>query len=375
MVQKNISSTVLMSDKKEIVVLVGGGTKGHLFPAIAVGETIENKFNKTALIITDIFDAKSTTSLKTIIIPRMSLKVTRVQKMLLPLKMIVTLFKLLYAYARCRPKLIVGFGGFTTFVPLLAGIILRIPIILHEQNSVLGKVNEILAKYAYKISLGFFDALTPPTRYSHKCVFNKNPVRNQIAFTKTQANLSEQQFVLLVIGGSQGARAFNTIIPNAIKQLTKLNPKARLKIFQQASKDQHQYLKNFYKQLLIESSIEEFFFNMSEKYNNAHLVICRSGASTIEELVALTKPSILIPLPSSAKDHQNLNAKYLETLGCAFRVEQDEHCEQNLCDLLLNMLQNTEVLSNMSHKLLDLKNRNNSNLEDEIIKALGVKTD
>ncbi len=358
-----------MSNTKEVIIFVGGGTKGHLFPAVAIGDILQNEYKKTSIIITDIPDAQSTTLLKVVTIPRMTTKVSLVSKVILLWNMAHTLFKLLYMYAKYRPKLIVGFGGFTTFVPLLAAVILRIPIIIHEQNSVLGKVNEIMARYAYKISLGFFDALTLPEKYVHKCVFNKNPVRKEIKFQKKPKNRS-QKYSILTIGGSQGAKAFDTIIPSAIKHLRTTDAKTNLKISQQASKDQHQHLQDFYQKLSVECQTEEFFLDMTTKYNESDLVICRSGASTIEELVALNKPSILIPLPTSAKNHQSINAQYLENLGCAWRIEQDDNCVQMLSALLLCILQNPAMLTDMSCRLLHLKNKSRNNLKDAIIKAL-----
>jgi UDP-N-acetylglucosamine--N-acetylmuramyl-(pentapeptide) pyrophosphoryl-undecaprenol N-acetylglucosamine transferase len=359
-----------MSNTKEVIIFVGGGTKGHLFPAVAIGDILQNEYKKTSIIITDIPDAQSTTLLKVVTIPRMTTKVSLVSKVILLWNMVHTLFKLLYMYAKYRPKVIVGFGGFTTFIPLLAAVILRIPIIIHEQNSVLGKVNEIMARYAYKISLGFFDALTLPEKYVRKCVFNKNPVRKEIKLHAKPTEIPMQKYSILIIGGSQGAKAFNTIIPRAIKHLRTTDAKTNLKISQQASKDQHQYLQDFYQKLSIECQTEEFFLDMTTKYNESDLVICRSGASTIEELVALNKPSILIPLPTSAKNHQSINAQYLENLGCAWRIEQDDNCVQMLSALLFRILHNPAMLTDMSYKLSHLKNKNRNNLEDEIIKAL-----
>ncbi len=361
--------------KKKVILLVGGGTKGHLFAAISLAQSLQNDENKTPVIISDINDVIETKGLKTISIPRMPAKGGVINTVVLLWNMQITLIKLIFKYFELKPKVIVGFGGFTTFIPLVAAIILRIPIILHEQNSVMGKVNEIMARYACKISLGFFDALTPTQNYAHKCVFSKNPIRSKIEKVHKHQTSDVEVFSILVIGGSQGARAFNDIVPNAIKLLKQLHPSQKLKIVQQAHRDQQKNLKNFYTEIEVNYELEEFFLNMPNKYHDASLVICRSGASTIEELVSITKPSILIPLPHAAKNHQAINASYLEKLGCAWLINQDKNCVVNLANQLSLILQSPNMLANAAKHLLRLKNQPRSTLAQEINKFLATKKD
>jgi UDP-N-acetylglucosamine--N-acetylmuramyl-(pentapeptide) pyrophosphoryl-undecaprenol N-acetylglucosamine transferase len=356
--------------KKEVVVLVGGGTKGHLFPAISVAQNLQNKENKLCVIISDINDPIETKGLKTVIIPRMVPKDGLISRIVLIWHMLITLIRLSFLYIKLKPKVIVGFGGFTAFIPLVAAIILRIPIIVHEQNSVLGKVNEIMSKYACKISLGFFQALSPPKKYAHKCVFSKNPVRNQIKHQETISN--SKTLSILVIGGSQGARAFNTIVPDAVKQLKQMHSDQRLLITQQAHKDKHEYLQNFYNEIQVEYKLEEFFLNMSDMYSKADLVVCRSGASTIEELVSIHKPSILIPLPIAARNHQAINALYLEKLGCSWIVHQDTQCATNLANRLSLILQFPKMLQDASGQLQVLANKPRNTLTEEIMRTLNA---
>jgi UDP-N-acetylglucosamine--N-acetylmuramyl-(pentapeptide) pyrophosphoryl-undecaprenol N-acetylglucosamine transferase len=356
--------------KKKVIVLVGGGTKGHLFPAISVGQDLQNDEDKIAVIISDISDPIATKGLKTILIPRMVPKSGIINMFVLIWNMLITLIRLVCIYIQLRPKIVIGFGGFTAFIPLVAARILRIPVILHEQNSVLGKVNEIMSNYACKISLGFFEALILPKKYAHKCVFSKNPIRSQIKHSQNTPN--SQVFSILVIGGSQGARAFNTIIPNAIKELRQLHPNQQILITQQAHQDQQEYLQNFYNEIKVKCELEQFFLNMSDKYSKANLVICRSGASTIEELVSIHKPSILIPLPIAVRNHQAINAAYLESLGCGWLVYQDTQCSTNLANRLSLILQFPQMLQDASKQLSILANKPKNTLAQEIIKTLNA---
>ncbi len=359
--------------RKEVVVLVGGGTKGHLFPAISIAQNLQNEQDKVCFIISDIDDPIEAKGLKTIMIPRMLPKDGLINMVILIWNMLSTLIRLSCIYIKLKPKLIVGFGGFTTFIPLAAAVVLRIPIILHEQNSVLGKVNESMARYACKISLGFFEALVPPKKYSHKCVFSKNPIRNQIKHQKTQNTLDSKTLSILVIGGSQGARVFNTIIPNAIKLLKQMHPNQQIILTQQAHEDGQEYLKNFYNEIEVPCELKQFFFDMSERYSKADLVICRSGASTIEELVSVHKPSILIPLPIAAKNHQAINATYLEKLGCAWLIIQNEQCDTNLANKLSLILQYPKMLQDAAEQLRVLANKPRSTLTEEVMKTLKAR--
>jgi UDP-N-acetylglucosamine--N-acetylmuramyl-(pentapeptide) pyrophosphoryl-undecaprenol N-acetylglucosamine transferase len=342
----------------KIVLLVGGGTKGHLFPAVSIAESLIKDSKITPVIITDIKDEKTISNFKTIIIPRMPLTSGVIKKALFCLIAFFTLIRLVYKYLKLQPSLIIGFGGFTTFIPLLAAKLLKIPIFIHEQNSVLGKANEFMARYADKIFLGFFDALIPPTEHAHKCILIQNPIRKEIRKSKPKSNFDGKIFSILVIGGSQGAKAFDQIIPNAIAKVKKMHSEITLKIAQQAHESQHTQIRKFYDEIKVECKLQQFFENMQNEYENANLVICRAGASTIGELVAICKPAILIPLPHAAKNHQYLNARYLQNLKCAWIVKQDKECSEKLALQISDILQNPKTLTNVSSKLFILQSKN-----------------
>ncbi len=339
------------------IFVVGGGTGGHLFPAIALGEELKARGNDVHL-ITDtrcknyLNDCQLTTHIMHLGFMRKGI----LPKILLCVRMILAIARSIALLICYRPQVVVGFGGYTAFPMMLAARLLFIPIVLHEQNCFLGKVNDMFARSAVKIALNFAETANVPTSIGNKIVITGNPVRKEIRESRPATIQAKKSGVLniLVIGGSQGAQIFSEIVPSALEIVRAKNPKLKLSITAQATSDSRDDLQAKYKDLKINAEIQPFFHEMTKRYLASDLVICRSGASTIAELIYLGKPAIMIPLPSAAEDHQTFNARTIEAKGGGWTMIQSEVTPKILADKILELASNREELNVAALKIFEL---------------------
>ncbi len=243
-----------------------------------------------------------------------------------PLKLIPALLKIFRGVrvatkrlGEMQPSLVAGFGGYPSFPALMAARKHHIPILIHEQNAVLGRVNRAMAKDAAAVACGFdrLDRL-PPSAEARKHVVG-NPVRLPILAAREQPYPDAPvggRLNLLVTGGSQGARLFGEVIPEAIAMLPE-GLRARLDVVQQARDEQVAGVKAIYQSAGVHAEVAPFFSDMGERLVAAHLVIARAGASSVTELQAAGRPALLVPLAIAADDHQNANAEALTAVGAA----------------------------------------------------------
>jgi UDP-N-acetylglucosamine--N-acetylmuramyl-(pentapeptide) pyrophosphoryl-undecaprenol N-acetylglucosamine transferase len=309
-----------------------------------------------------------------------------------PLQMIKAVYKIavgilqsLKFLLRFRPDYVVAFGGYATFPLLVAAVITRTKIILHEQNSHLGKVNRIFAKYAQKIALSFAETSGIPSGCAAKTIFVGNPIRQEIIalnkipyslptyedqapkpdnkmgydvllasdFYPNPAPKKQNFFRILVIGGSGGARIFSEILPRAFFNLSE-NIKDHIHITQQCRKELTNETFAQYKALNLNITIDSFFENMAELISESHLVIARSGSSSIFEFCAAKRPMILIPFAAAADDHQEKNARYLEKHGAAIVISEKEFTLNKINEVLKNLIDSEATLKKMSQNAADL---------------------
>ena len=338
------------------VFVVGGGTGGHLFPAMSLADELLTR-GHTVQLITDTRCTKyiKSTNYPVSILNLGSMRSGVVAKALMACKLAIATAKCIALFIRHKPSVVVAFGGYPTFPSLVAAKLMAIPIMLHEQNCFLGKVNKLFFDSATKVALNFADTANLPKTTSDKILISGNPVRADIRAITPKRDFSFEPFTILVIGGSQGAKIFSEIIPEAIILMKKAKPELQLRIVQQASKDANTYLQKVYENLSINFELCEFFHDMPQRYISSHIVICRAGASTIAELVHLGQPAILIPFPFAAEDHQNFNAKVLEKKSAGWRFEQSALTPQILANTLLRLAECREELSSTSDTLLTLK--------------------
>ena len=226
--------------------------------------------------------------------------------------------------ALARTVAALGFGGYPTVPPLLAAYLRRVPTILHEQNGVMGRANRLLASRVTAIATGFPNLKKFDARLQAKLTFTGNPVRPQVTEASAipyAAPALGGTFNLLVFGGSQGARIMSEVVPAAIERLEP-GLRARLNIVQQARGEDLDHVRAVYARLGVTATCEGFFSDLPSRMATAHLVISRSGASTVAELSAIGRPALLVPLPHALDQDQLANAMVLQAAGGAITIEQ-----------------------------------------------------
>ena len=334
-----------------LVLLSAGGTGGHLFPAEALAHELRARSHGVHL-VTDrraerfagdfpadeihVVDSATITSKNPIALLRTGIALFR------------GLRESGRLLARLRPDVVVGFGGYPTMPPLMAAARAGIPAMIQEQNAVMGRANRFLAGRANVIAGGFL----PPGSGDHgdKIVTTGNPVRPDVlkaAQTSYDPLTADGPFHLLVFGGSQGARFFSEVVPTAIDLLPE-DIRKRLKITQQARPEDAALVEMRYRDGGIEVDVSPFFDNMAELLAAAHLVVSRSGASTVSEIAVVGRPAILVPFPRALDHDQAANAAALEAQGGARVVRQSELTPEALASTLREFTEQPDDLATMA---------------------------
>ena len=278
------------------VFLIAGGSGGHLFPAISLTET-DKTFDYYFFIDHRIEKIVRKKKLKYFKIFSSSLKINPLLPIMLA-KIILGFLQSLFIFIKHKPNIVVGFGGYTSIPSILAAKILKIKILIHEQNAVMGKTNRILSYLTKNIALTFKN-----TKYAKDCsVHTGIPVR-----AKKKAYSKSKLKRIFVVGGSQGAKIFSKLVPKLIENLSSRSKK-KLIVVQQVRKEDTELLINSYKEMKIKSIIDNFFDDIYVQFNKADLIISRCGSSTLAEIELHNKFSVLFPLPSSTNNHQYYNA-------------------------------------------------------------------
>ena len=331
---------------KPLVIIGAGGTGGHMFPASAFASEMRARGWQVGLLsdlrgmrYADTFPAdwKETVSAAS---PNFR-KPWTLPSAFMSMRKGVTFAKKLMSLR--KPALIAGFGGYPAYPALSAGNALGVPVIIHEQNAVLGRVNRRFASVAKAVASGFERLDKLPSDANHEPV--GNPVRAPIAAARSKGYPpTDGKLTILITGGSQGSRILGEAIPLAIANHLPDGLKSRLSIMQQVREEQVADVVQIYARAGIEAEVETFFDNMSDRLAAAHLVMARSGAGTVSEIAAVGRPSILIPLKIAMDDHQNANAMSLAEIGAADIVAEDNLYPNLLGELLRVRLENTDDL-------------------------------
>ena len=320
-------------DKNNLVLLAAGGTGGHLFPAQALADALQKR-GAVIELATDVRAAHFKFPARAVhVIPSATLR----GRNPLALARTATLLTLGTARAwsmlgRVRPAVVVGFGGYPTVPPLMAASLRGIPSVLHEQNGVMGRANRLLAARVTAIATAFRTLAKLDPRLQSKINFTGNPVRGEViaaAAIPYAAPEPSGKLRLLVFGGSQGARVMAEIVPPAIERLA-ADLRARLAVVQQARGEDLDPVRGTYARLGVAAECAPFFADLPMRMAATHLVISRSGASTVAELSAIGRPAILVPLPHSLDQDQFINAGVLADAGGAIRIEQRDLTPERL---------------------------------------------
>jgi len=331
------------------IVICAGGTGGHLFPAEALSAELKRRGHKIIL-LTDNRGMKYGDRFpcdEIFQIPSSTLSVRA------PLKAVVGLVKIsmgvikgLMILKRSNACAIAGFGGYPTLPPMVAASWLGLPACLHEQNAVMGRANRFLARFASLLALSFENTQKAPVAEKLRIVTTGNPVRQQVIDLRDTAYvpaLDGEEFRLLIFGGSQGASVFSEVVPLALKLLPDMTKK-RLKVTQQCRPEDIDKVKTAYNDAGIDTEIAPFFSNLPERISNAHLVVARSGASTLSELTVIGRPAVLVPLPNALDNDQRENARALEQQGGAWVIEQSAFTADHLAKTLDRFMNKPEIL-------------------------------
>jgi len=325
--------------KSKIVMIATGGTGGHIFPALALKEVLIKQNFKVIMLVDKRYQSfASIDGQDTFIIDSAGSggKILSIfKKSLAIIKGVIKSFFLIQKY---KPSVIIGFGGYPSFPPCIAAYLLKVPFIIHEQNSVLGKANRILAFFARYIATSFIETLGIKPEYSVKIKYTGNPVRGHIKNITTHKNNSEK-LIIFIFGGSLGASVFSEIIPSAISELD-FETKNKIEIIQQVRKNDIADVDLFYRKHNVKAQIADFFDNMDYIYSQTDLIICRAGATTIAELLYIQKPAILVPIPNSINDHQRINANFLKNNDCCVMLEENKDFNSANLKLCLEQLIN-----------------------------------
>jgi UDP-N-acetylglucosamine--N-acetylmuramyl-(pentapeptide) pyrophosphoryl-undecaprenol N-acetylglucosamine transferase len=317
-----------MADRPSLVLLAAGGTGGHLFPAEALAESLRER-GMTVDLATDEraerygkrFPAREIHVVASATVRgRDPISLARTATMLG--------FGSLQAWrliGRIRPSAVVGFGGYPTVPPLLAATLRRVPTLIHEQNAVMGRANRLLAPRVTAIASSFAGVLDREPALAAKATRTGNPVRPAvIAATAPYAGPDPTgTFRLVAFGGSQGARIMADIVPPAIERLEP-HLQMRLSVVQQARDEDVARVKESYARVKVKAEVAPFFTDLPARIASSHLVVSRSGASTVAELAVIGRPAILVPLPHALDQDQSANAGVLERAGGAIRLHQDD---------------------------------------------------
>lgn len=331
---------------------MAGGTGGHVFPALAVADYMKVSGWRVVWLGTK-------GGMEEILVPQkgydieiMDFSGLRGKNLmvwfLLPLRLLLAFWQSAKVLFQIRPDVVLGMGGYPAFPGGIMASLLNKPLLIHEQNSVPGLANKILAKFADKILLGFPNAI----RNEKKIIFSGNPVRKEIS----QLDIPDKRYAgrsgklkLLIIGGSLGAQALNTIVPKMLKLIP---DHMRPLVTHQAGRKHLETLKKNYAEAGVEGELLVFIENIAVQYANCDLVICRAGALTIAELTVVGIASILVPFPYAVDDHQTSNAKFLSDKDAAVLLPQNELTPQGLAQLLMEFTR--EKLLGMAMKAREL---------------------
>ncbi len=362
----------IKSKIQNTIVISAGGTGGHVFPALSV---IKQLKNYKLVIITDIrgqlyFKKFFETNQKSYNYDMFTYKITSPSNSNI-IKVIISLLQLLLCTVKSiklffyyKPNIIIGFGGYPTVAPAMAGKFLKIPIIIHEQNAILGRANRFLSKFSNILALSF--KITKHDNLKINSVFSGNPCREEfqkIGKLNYETPELDGQFIILIIGGSLGANYFSNKISNVLCSLpTKL--KKRLLVFHQVKVEEIIRVKEIYKINNINSEVNSFFDDISNKYKEANLIISRSGGSSIAEILASNKPAILIPLPSALDNHQEENAKFISNCRGGWILDQNKTTTKEFMNIIEDFMSNPEKLKKANLEIKKLYNDNLKLLEN-----------
>ncbi len=369
--------------KEPKIIIAGGKTGGHLFPGIAVAQSLD-RILEAAGHHANILFVGTDAPFETQTLEKYGYAHRAIYSK--PLKggnplykifsmsiIIISLIQSLIIIKRFKPDFVLGIGGFSSFAVVLSAWMLQIPNAIQEQNAFPGLTNRLLSKFTQTIFTSFKE--TKGFTSNPKVNYVGNPVRKTDRVEPhDNLNLNHfdpDKFTLLVTGGSQGAKSINTAFTDAIEIITNIDEYNI--IHQTGIHDESQILQR-YRRLNIKATVKAFFHNMPQLQNIADLVITRAGAGTVSELCLRGLPAILVPFPHAADDHQTFNAKALEDQGAAVMIKDKELTGRSLKSCMEDLIKNKERLNYMTIRLKKLAMvRADEKIANHILETTDIK--
>ncbi|AGW92024.1 MULTISPECIES: undecaprenyldiphospho-muramoylpentapeptide beta-N-acetylglucosaminyltransferase [Cupriavidus] len=316
------------------LLVMAGGTGGHVFPGLAVAHALREQGWKVVWL-------GNRTGMEATLVPKHDIPMEFIQfgglrgkglvtKFLLPLNLLRAFWQSIGALRRVRPSVVLGMGGYITFPAGMMASLLGRPLVLHEQNSIAGLANKVLAKVADRVLCAFPDTL-PGGEWTG------NPVREEVAHLDAPEARYDQRpgpLRILVVGGSLGAAALNEVVPKAVALLPEGE---RPVVTHQAGAKQIDTLRANYAAAQVPAQTLPFIDDMARAYADADLVICRAGAMTVSEVAAAGVAALFVPFPHAVDDHQTTNAEFLSKQGAALLVQQKDLTAEGLAQTIASL--------------------------------------
>lgn len=314
--------------------VMAGGTGGHIFPGLAVAEALRGRGWKVHWL------GGGAESMEARLVPPRGFAYETIEfsgvrgkglrtLALLPLRLLKACWQSIQVVRRVRPAVVIGLGGYITFPAGMMSVLLGKPLVLHEQNSVAGMANKLLASVAKRVFTAFPDVMAQGRWVG-------NPLRAEFL----QQPAPEERFAsregllkVLVVGGSLGAKALNEVVPKALALLA---PGERPHVLHQSGAKQIDELRANYQAAGVLAELTPFIENTADAFAEADLVICRAGASTVTEIAAVGAAALFVPFPFAVDDHQTTNARFLAEAGGGWLMQQSELTPEKLADFLKN---------------------------------------
>jgi UDP-N-acetylglucosamine--N-acetylmuramyl-(pentapeptide) pyrophosphoryl-undecaprenol N-acetylglucosamine transferase len=340
--------------RKPLILIAAGGTGGHMFPAQALAEALVARGWRVVL-STDARGARyaggfpaavSVRALPSATFARGGIK----EKALVPLQLATGVLRAVASMVLDRPRVVVGFGGYPSIPALSAAWVLRVPRMIHEQNGILGRVNEVFARRVNALACGTWPTKMPD---GIAATFTGNPVRAAVLDRAGAGYIPPGDYPmdLLVIGGSQGARILSDIVPAAICALPAAI-RRNLKVAHQARTEDIDRVLDVYDTAGIRAEVAPFFDDIPRRLSECQLVISRAGASSVADISVIGRPAILVPFAAATADHQSANARMLSGVDAAVVIPESQFTHDNLSDALRAILTNPKAAEAMSRAAL-----------------------
>ncbi len=348
-----------MGNSQLRIIIAGGGTGGHLFPAVAIAKEIVKRYEAA-----DICFVTGRRKMESEILTRLGFHQQGIhvegikgrgwkKGFMVLIKLPYSVFQSISILKRFSPHLVVGVGGYSSGPVCLAARLMGIPTAIHEQNSFPGLTNRLLCRIVDKVFVSFEESrqhFPGGTLY-----LTGNPVREELLAEQTDPRKRHERFTILVVGGSLGARAINRAFVAALEILREKGKDPA--VIHQSGETDYAHVVEAYEQRGLEGKIMPFIEDMAEAYHRADMVVSRAGATTVSELAALGKPSILIPYPFAANRHQETNALMLVRVGGAEMLLEQELSGESLAALLMKYMDETRVLEEMGKQAAEVGRR------------------